>query len=481
MSPKKFYITTPIYYVNDRPHIGHAYTTIAADVMARYWRAKIGTDAVYFLTGTDEHGNKVADKADAEGKTPKEYADEISQLFKDAWQNLGIEYNQFIRTTDAHHEKSVDVFMQKLKDSGALYEGTYEGLYCTGCERFYTDKELAEDGTCPLHHTKPELLKEKNWFFKLTAYADKVKELIESGEMEIAPETSKKETLGLFKQGIEDFSITRESVKWGIPLVFDKDQTIYVWIEALQNYISAIGFGADEKEFKKWWPADVHLMARDILKFHAIFWPALLMAVGIKPPKKQFVHGFFSIDGQKMSKSLGNVVDPNALVAMYGADATRYLLLTQFPFGQDGDVKADKFGEQYNADLANGFGNLVARTTNMVEKYAGGVVAAVEPTNDVAKIHKHIEDLEFDQALKEWNKIVAWANKQIDDAAPWKLAKSTEENDQKQLQELLKQLVATIRSLAETITPFMPGVAAAVLAQLNADKITKGEPLFPRI
>lgn len=476
---KKFYITTPIYYVNDRPHIGHAYTTIAADVLARYWRRKIGKDNVFFLTGTDEHGTKVAEKAEAEGKTPKVYADEISQLFKEAWGNLGIEYNQFIRTTDKQHKKAVDVFMLKLKESGALYEGTYEGLYCTGCERFYTEKELT-DGKCPLHHTVPHTVKEKNWFFHLSDYAERVKEMIESDEMLIEPETSKKETLGLFKQGLEDFSITRESVKWGIPLVFDKKQTIYVWIEALQNYISAIGYGDDEKQFNKWWPADVHLMGRDILKFHAIFWLALLLAVGLKPPQKQFVHGFFSIDGKKMSKSLGNVIDPNHLVDQFGSDATRYLLLSQFPFGQDGDIKAARFKEQYNADLANGFGNLVARTTNMVEKYAAGVVETVERTNDVRKIEKHIEQLEFDQALKEWNKIVTWANVQIDQAEPWKLAKSGADHDKKQLEELLKRLVATIKSLGQVIEPFMPGVAAKVGEQLAAKKITKGEALFPR-
>ncbi|MFC1662705.1 class I tRNA ligase family protein, partial [Patescibacteria group bacterium] len=349
---KKFYITTPIYYVNDKPHIGHAYTTIAADVMARYWRKKLGEDNVFYLTGTDEHGAKVAESAEKAGKSPKEFTDEVTELFKEAWAKLDISHNYFVRTTDERHHKSVDKFMEQLKKSGSIYEGEYEGLYCRGCEKFLTEKELV-DGKCEIHDTEPEQLKEKNYFFKLTDYADKVQELIESDKMVVEPAWAKSEVLGLFKQGLEDFSITRESVKWGVPLVFDKEQMVYVWVEALQNYISAIGYGDDDKEFKKWWPASIHLMAKDILKFHAIYWPAMLLAVGTKPPEKQFIHGFFSIDGKKMSKSIGNVIDPNYLVEKFGSDATRYLLLSQFPFGQDGDIKAEKFAEQYNADLAN--------------------------------------------------------------------------------------------------------------------------------
>lgn len=480
MDQKKFYITTPIYYVNDRPHIGHAYTTIAADVMARYWRKKIGTENVFFLTGTDEHGDKIEASARELGIGVEEFVDQNAERFESAFKALNVAFDIFMRTTKSEHDQSVKVFMEKLQTAGALYQDEYEGLYCKGCEDFYTEKDLI-DGNCPIHGTAVELLKEKNWFFKLDTYLPEVKKKIESGELRIEPETKKKEVLGLIKQGLNNFSVTRQRVKWGLDFHIDPSQKIYVWVEALQNYISAIGYGRDQKTFDHWWPADIHLMAKDIIKFHAIFWPAMLLAAGEKLPKKIFAHGFFSLNGKKMSKTLGNVIDPHALVALYGADATRYVLLNQFPFGEDGDIKEEKFGEQYNADLANGFGNLVARTTNMVEKYAGGVVEAVEPTNDVTKIHQHIEELEFDQALKEWNRIVAWANKQIDDAAPWKLAKSKEEKDQQQLAELLKQLVATIKSLAETIEPFMPGIAEKVLAQLNAEKITKGEPLFPRI
>ncbi|MFH0951938.1 MAG: methionine--tRNA ligase [Patescibacteria group bacterium] len=477
----KFYITTPIYYVNDKPHIGHAYTTVAADVMARYWRGKIGEGNVFFLTGTDEHGAKIAESAEKAGKSPKEFADEVAELFKQAWEKLGISNDYFVRTTDERHYRSVDKFMQKLKAADAIHEGTYEGLYCKGCEKFLTEKDLV-DGRCPMHKELPEKIKEKNWFFKLSKYTDEVKKLIEKDKMIIEPAWAKKEVLGLFRQGLEDFSITRESVKWGVPLVFNKDQTVYVWVEALQNYISAIGYGDNEGEFNKWWPADIHLMAKEILKFHAVYWPALLMAVGLTPPKKQFIHGFFSIDGKKMSKSLGNAIDPNSLVDKYGTDATRYLLLSQFPFGQDGDIKEEKFAEQYNSDLANGFGNLVSRTTNMIEQYSGGKVTdMVELSGQIKKIDGLIEKLAFDQALKEWRNIVDQANKQIDDAKPWELAKSDKPEDKQRLDKLLSELVVTIKNLAGAIQPFMPTISAQVLAQLNAPKIVKGEGLFPRV
>ncbi|MBU1074666.1 class I tRNA ligase family protein, partial [Patescibacteria group bacterium] len=312
MKKGSLFITTPIYYVNDKPHIGHAYTTVAADILARWHKQK--GDEVFFLTGTDEHGAKVAESAKLANKSPQQLCDKNSKLFKEAFDNLNLSYDYFIRTTDQRHEKSVAKFMQKLYDQGDIYEGTYEGLYCTGCENFLTEKELV-DGKCPDHLKEPEKISEKNYFFKLTKYLSKVQTLIEKDEIKILPEDKKKEALGLFKQGLEDFSVSRENVKWGIPLPFDKSQVTYVWVEALQNYISAIGYGDDRREFEKWWQNPLHIMAKDILKFHCIYWPALLLAAGEEPPKQMFLHGFFSINGQKMSKSIGNVIDPNDLVA----------------------------------------------------------------------------------------------------------------------------------------------------------------------
>lgn len=287
---KKFYITTPIYYVNDKPHIGHAYTTIAADVLARYYRQK--EYDVFFLTGTDEHGAKVAESAKEAGLGPQAFTDQNSELFKQVFNELHISNDYFIRTTDKRHEESVKKFIQRLYDQKDIYEGKYEGLYCIGCEKFMTEKELV-DGMCPDHSKPPEKVSEKNYFFKLSKYLPKVKELIEKNKIKVQPEERKNEVLGLFKQGLDDFSVSREKVEWGIPLPFDEKQKTYVWVEALQNYISAIGYGDNEQEFKKWWPANVHIMAKDIIKFHAIYWPAMLIAAGEKSPKTIYVHGFF--------------------------------------------------------------------------------------------------------------------------------------------------------------------------------------------
>jgi len=477
----KFYITTPIYYVNDKPHIGHAYTTLAADILARYYRDKLGEENVFFLTGTDEHGTKVAESAQKQGKTPQEFADDVASLFKKTWANLNIEYNYFARTTDKKHKKSVDIFMNKLKEADAVYEKEYEGLYCPGCERFITEKELVND-KCPDHNRKPDQVKEKNYFFKLSKYADQVKEKIEKGEMKIKPEGRKKEIMSLIDQGLEDFSISREKVKWGLPMPFDKKQTVYVWVEALQNYISFIGYGQDEKKFKQWWPADVHLMAKDILKFHALFWPAMLLAVGEKVPQEQFVHGFFTINGQKMGKTLGNVIDPNKLIEKYGVEATRYLLISQFPFGSDGDMDEKRFLDKYNADLANNLGNLVNRVTNMIEKYCKGKISeSVQSPRSLEKVAKLIENYAFDRALLEIIKTVTWANQEIDRNEPWKLAKSDTKKDKENLNKLLSSLASLLCDIAKTLKPFMPDTSAKITNLLVCDKIKKSKPLFPRI
>ncbi|MFH0804578.1 MAG: class I tRNA ligase family protein, partial [Patescibacteria group bacterium] len=336
------------------------------------------------------------------------------------------------------------------------------------------------DGKCPYHAQPPEKVREKNYFFKLSKYLDRVRHLIEREEVAIRPASRKAEVLGFFKQGLEDFSVSREKVSWGIPLPFDQHQTTYVWVDALQNYISAIGYGDDRDQFARWWPADVHLMAREILKFHAIYWPALLLAAGLEPPTVVFAHGFFSLDGKKMSKSLGNVIDPNDMVQKFGVDATRYLLLSQFPFGQDGDIKESLFAEKYNADLANNLGNLVSRVLNMVERYCGGVTPPnVPPTVSLDGVGELVEQLEFDRALKSVWQAIAAANQAIDQAQPWKLA--TDESNRHQLNRVLGGLVSFLSDLGATLAPFMPSTAATIVGALAAPRITKGEPMFKRI
>ncbi len=495
----KFYITTPIYYVNDKPHIGHAYTTIAADVLARFHRLK--GEEVFFLTGTDEHGAKVASSAEAAGKSPQKFCDENSAKFQLVWDRLNISNDNFLRTTSDQHKKGVVKLLTKLKDVGAIYEGQYEGLYCTGCEKFITEKELV-DGKCSDHQKAPEVLKEKNYFFKLKDYLPIIAEKINNGELKILPVNKKNEVLGLIKQGMDDFSISRESVKWGIELPFDKSQVTYVWVEALQNYITGIGYGSDDKTFEKFWPADIHLMAKDIIKFHALYWPAMLIAAELPLPKVIFAHGFFTIDGEKMSKSLGNVIDPDALVDDFGSDAVRYLLLSQFPFGADGDVKAGEFVIQYNSDLANGLGNLVSRVLSMADKYFNGIVPDkdFEFSDEVAGIWNQYEDamksFQIDKVVETIRKLNSFADGYVERQKPWLLAKE----DKIQLAKVIYNLLEVIRHLALMVYPVMPEVVEQIFKYLNQEnwktkkyrdlidwgglepgtKVEKAEPLFPR-
>ncbi len=478
----KFYITTPIYYVNDKPHIGHAYTTIVADVLARFYREKFGNDSVFFLTGTDEHGAKVAEAAQKANLSPQEFTDQVSARFKEAWQNLEIDYDHFIRTTDANHAKIVVEILKKMKEGGHLYEGDYEGLYCVGCERFINESELV-DGKCPDHNRVPEKLTEKNWFFNLQKFLPKVKAAIESDELLIYPKTRKNEVLGLIdKQALPDFSISRsqQSVPWGIDLPWDNSQKTYVWVDALSNYITALDYPSG-KNFKKFWPAQMQVLGLDILKFHAVYWPAMLMALGLPCPKQLAIHGYFTINGQKMSKSLGNTIDPNDLVKVYGSEATKYLILSQFSFGQESDIKVDDFFVKYNADLVNGLGNLVNRVTNMVEKYLAGRIDIKKfPKNLVGQ--EEIANLRFKEALAQIWQLIQKDNALIDENKPWQLGASDDELDKAKLKKLLQELVVDLYNIAGSLQAFMPIKAQAIIDIVEAKKITKpSEPLFPRL
>lgn len=479
---KKILITTPIYYVNDKPHIGHAYTTLTADVLARFFRIQ-GKD-VFFLTGTDEHGAKVAEAAEKLGKTPQQICDENSEIFKKTWENLNIKYDYFIRTTEKKHKEAVKKFIEKLKDKKTIYEKEYQGLYCTACEKFLTEKDLI-DGLCPDHKKKPELISEKNWFFKLVDFLKEIEKLIKKNKLRIEPERAKNEVLGLLKQGLEDFSISRqkERVKWGIDLPFDENQIVYVWIDALLNYKT--GDGSDE--FEEYWKHGrvIHLLAKDILKFHAIYWPAMLLAAGENLPDTEFIHGFFTINGQKMSKTLGNIIDPNNLVEKFGTDAARYILLSQFPLTQDGDVKEEKFIEKYNSDLANGLGNLVARVLAMVEKNG---IKEIKTDKEIEKVVKEtkenykklIEIFKLYETLEEIWKFISFCDKYIEKNKPWELVKT----DKKKLEQVLSNLFYCVSEIADLIAPFLPETREKIKEQIKGSltsKTGKSEILFPRI
>lgn len=512
---KGFYITTPIYYVNDRPHIGHGYTTVAADVLARYHRL-MGLDAFY-LTGTDEHGTKVEQAAKKAGITPQQLVDRNAQYFKDAWKTLGVKNDYFVRTTDDRHEKAVQALLEKLHNTKtpdgetAIYESEYKGLYCVGCEKFLTEKDLTDDGLCPDHLVKPETLSERNYFFRLTSYLDQVKELIESDRLQILPRERKNETLGLFKQGLQDFSISREKVKWGVPLPFDPDQKAYVWVDALPNYISAIGFADDDKQFEKWWRNSriVHVIGKDILKFHAVYWPAMLLAIGEKVPDTIFIHGYFTINGHKMSKSLGNVLSNEDLAGRFGQDATRYLLLNMFPFGIDGDIRIDDFYKRYNADLANDFGNLISRTIKLTQKpFDGKVPPLGKPGKEEKQLEEKISEaldrlgtaadaLAPNSIAEAFMSVSRELNRYFDSQKPWVLLK---ENKRDRLATVLRTTLEGIRCLSAMAYPYLPnkcgelrnvlGVSTEVVSLDEArtldgleegHALELGEPLFPRL
>lgn len=467
-SQKKFYITTAIDYINGKPHIGHSYEKVAADVLARFYRAKGGD--VRFLTGTDEHGAKIADYAKDSGLELQEFADQTSAGFKLAWDNLNISYDRFIRTTDADHIKVAEDIVTKIKDNGFLYEADYEGLYCVGHEAFLTEKDLV-DGVCPDHKTKPELIKEKNWFFKVSEFTKTIEAKIENNEFVIYPEHSKKEILSMLKEGFKDIAVTRPNVKWGIQVPWDKEQTIYVWVDALINYYSGAG---------GFWPADFHVVGPDIAKFHCIIWPALLLAADLSLPKSVAIHGFLTLNNQKLSKTTGNIVDPNEWVEKFGADAVRYFLMREVPYDSHGDISEEKLRARYDGDLANGLGNLVSRVTTLVEKYLDGKIpegTTPAQTDWLNSIDQSVTGYKFHEALaKVWEE-VARANKIVDETKLWELGKT----DLDEFARVSKEVLVIIEAVAKQLLPFIPESAQKILDCVTAEKIVKADPLFPRI
>ena len=506
----KFYITTPIYYPSDNLHIGHAYTTVVADALARYHRL-IGDD-VRFLTGTDEHGQKIQRRAEAAGVTPQVFVDNIVNNIHELWKRFKISHDDFIRTTEERHEKTVQYIFEYLYQKGDIYKSEYEGLYCTPCEAFWTERQL-KDGKCPDCGRDVELVKEESYFFRLSKYADRLMEYIESHPEFIQPVSRKNEMINNFlKPGLEDLCVSRTTFNWGIQVPFDPKHVVYVWLDALSNYISALGYPHDRELFDRYWPADLHLVGKEIVRFHTIIWPIILMALDLPLPKQVFGHGWLVLESGKMSKSKGNVIDPVVLIDKYGLDAIRYYLLREIPFGSDGFYSEDALILRINTDLANDLGNLLHRTLSMIEKFTGGVIPAPGTYQDldrqvislaedcITAVKQSMENLEVSAALAHIFKIVSRANKYIDEAAPWALAKQPDQKER--LHTVLYTMAESLRLVAVLLQPFMVETPAKIWDQLGIQQslaevdfaegmtwgwlksgiqVKKGNPIFPRI